>query len=34
MTRARAIADSAGGDEQTKINAILTALREHGLIAT
>jgi hypothetical protein len=29
-----AIADSAGGDEQAKINAILTALRNHGLIAT
>lgn len=29
-----AIADSSGGDEQTKINAILAALRAHGLIAT
>lgn len=29
-----AIADSAGGDESTKINAILAALRAHGLIAT
>lgn len=29
-----AIADSAGGDEQAKINAILAAMRAHGLIAT
>lgn len=29
-----AIADSVGGDESTKINAILAALRAHGLIAT
>lgn len=29
-----AIADSVGGDESTKINAILAALRSHGLIAT
>lgn len=29
-----AIANSAGGDEQAKINAILAALRAHGLIAT
>jgi hypothetical protein len=29
-----AIADAAGGDEVTKINAILAALRAHGLIAT
>ncbi len=29
-----AIADSVGGDEQAKINAILAALRAHGLIAT
>ena len=29
-----AITDSIGGDEQTKINAILAALRAHGLIAT
>lgn len=28
-----AIADSAGGDEQARINAILAALRAHGLIA-
>lgn len=29
-----AISDSAGGDEQAKINAILAALRAHGLIDT
>ena len=29
-----AITDSVGGDEQSKINEILTALRNHGLIAT
>ncbi|SKB27309.1 hypothetical protein [Sphingopyxis flava] len=29
-----AITDSAGGDEQAKINAILAALRAHGIIAT
>lgn len=32
--RQAAIADSAGGDEQDRINAILGALRSHGLIAT
>lgn len=32
--RQAAIADSSGGDEQAKINAILAALRAHGLIAT
>lgn len=31
-TRRPAIPDSVGGDEQAKINAILTALRDHGLI--
>ena len=29
-----AISNSVGGDEQAKINAILTALRNHGIIAT
>lgn len=29
-----AISDSVGGDEQAKINEILTAMRNHGLIAT
>ena len=29
-----AISDSVGGDESTKINSILSALRAHGLIAT
>ncbi|SKB32474.1 hypothetical protein [Sphingopyxis flava] len=29
-----AIADSAGGDEQAKINEILAAIRAHGIIAT
>lgn len=29
-----AISDSVGGDEQARINAILAALRAHGLIAT
>ncbi|WP_370311645.1 glycosyl hydrolase family 28-related protein [Sagittula sp.] len=33
-TQQAAIADSAGGDEVSKINAILAALRGHGLIAT
>ena len=33
-TQRPAISDSVGGDEQTKINAILTALRTHGLIDT
>lgn len=29
-----AISDSSGGDEQAKINSILTALRNHGIIDT
>lgn len=33
-TQQAAIADSGGGDEQAKINAILAALRAHGIIAT
>lgn len=32
--RQAAIANAVGGDEVTKINAILAALRQHGLIAT
>lgn len=32
--RLSAIADAAGGDEVAKINAILAALRSHGLIST
>ncbi|MCY1174203.1 hypothetical protein D9M73_143970 [compost metagenome] len=34
MSQRPSIANSVGGDEVTKINAILTALRDHGLIAT
>ena len=33
-TQKAAIADAAGGDEVAKINAILAAMRGHGLIAT
>ena len=33
-TQQPAIADATGGDEVAKINAILAALRAHGLIAT
>lgn len=34
LTKQAAIADTAGGDEKDKINAILAALRSAGVIAT